>query len=242
MAKWLTTLSVLVLVQLLTMPTIGAQAVRNVRERSVNTEQIEQLQQWLERDTQEVAALTELATELAANAGDIAAARLASLRDSLIEVVQRELAQTKERGEFAKTQLQQSSRELRSERRDVRQSRDAVDDNQDLAEVDLLRNTLNRGDDRRDRKDDLADLKAVGAHGQQLGAVLAQLTAAGSEAADAPASPVKLQGTLKTAAVTIDEVLVADLEASTTELQELVKELEEDRRERRGDRRQRRRQ
>ena len=154
MARWRTALSVLALIQLLTMPTIGAQAVRNARERSVNTEQIEQLQQWLERDTQEVAALKELAAELAANAGDIDAARLASVRTSLVEVVQRELAQTKEKGEFAKTQLQQSSRELRSERRDVRQSRDAVDDNQDLAEVDLARNTLNRGDDRRDRKDD----------------------------------------------------------------------------------------
>ena len=50
---------------------------------------------------------------------------------------------------------------------------------------------------------------------------------------------VELQGTLKTAAVTIDQVLVTNLEASTTELQELVKEQEEDRRERRGARRQR---
>ena len=149
MAKRLTTLSVLGLVQLLTMPTIGAQAVRNLRERSANQEQIEQLRQWLERDQQEVAAFKELATELDANAAEGNAARLTSLRDSLIEVVQRELAQTKERGEFAKTQLQQSSRELRSERRDVRRARDAVDDNQDLAEVDLVRNTPARERTRR---------------------------------------------------------------------------------------------
>ena len=239
MAKWLTRLSVLALVQLLTMPTIATQAVPNVRERSANQDQIEQLQQWLERDQKEAAAFKELANELDENAAEGNAARLTSLRDSLIEVVQRELAQTKERGEFAKAQLQQSSRELRSERRDVRRARDAVDDNRDLAEVDLVRNTLNRSDDRRDRKDDIQDIKAAGAQGQQLGAVLAQLTAGESEAADVPASAVELQGRLKTAAVTIDQVLVTDLEANTTELQELVKELEEDRRERRGDRRQR---
>ena len=180
-------------------------------------------------------------TDAAAD-GLVEAARLTALRDSLIEVVQRELAQTQERGEFAKTQLKQSSRELRRERRDVRGARDAVDDNQDLAELDLARNTLNRSDERRDREDDVQDLKAVGAKGQQLGAVLAQLTAAESETADAPTSPVELHSKLKTAVVTIDQVLVTDLEASTTELQELVKELEEDQRERRGDRRQRRRQ
>ena len=217
------------------MPTIGAQTVKSAKE------QVEQLQQWLERDQQEVATFKVLATELHGTAAEGDAARLTSLRDSLIEVVQRELAQTQERGEFAKTQLKQSSRELRRERRDVRGASDAVDDNQDLAELDLARNTLNRNDDRRDRKDDVQDLKAVGAQGQQLGAVLAQLTATESEAAYAITSPVGLQSQLKTAAVTIDQVLVTDLEANTTELQELVKEVEEDQRERRGDRRQRRR-
>ncbi len=238
MAKWLTTLSVLALVQLLTMPTIGAQAVRNVRERSVNTEQIEQLQQWLERDTQEVAALTELATELAANAGDIAAARLASLRDSLVEVVQRELAQTKERGEFAKTQLSKAHASFAASAatfasRATPSTTTRVWPRSICGGIPSIEVTTDGT-----AKTTWRTSRPSAAHGQPLGAVLAQLTAARSEAADAPASPVKLQGTLQTAAVTIDEVLVADLEASTTELQELVKELEE---ERRGDRRQRRR-
>jgi hypothetical protein len=77
----------------------------------------------------------------------------------LIFAMVREISKTEEEVERAVREQRQTRREVDPERRGIRQSLDADEDEKDGAGVDRVRNNLSRIDDRKDLNDDKADTK-----------------------------------------------------------------------------------
>ena len=215
---------------------VFAQIGRNVVERGQDKKQIKQSQEWLARDQAELQAFQKLIADLQAAGQSGDRENYASFHAKLSEAMTRELEQSKIKADLAKKEVRQSSRELRSERRDVRESREADEDDEDWAEFDRVRDNLQRGDDRRDRKDDVADLKQAGGRAQRQGQLLAQFAAAAEASTDDSTSANASQTAIAKEFV---KVMQADISATRIELEEDATELKEDRRETRQDRRKR---
>lgn len=226
----------------------AADATRNVRERSLDRKQIKQAKKWLARDQEELKSFQQLIAQFdtAHKGGDPEA--LKATYSKVGAAMKSELEQVKAKAEQYKKELRQSRRELRSERHEVRDDRDRkddeffnddlVDDNEDHAEADLVRDTLNRGDDRRDKRDDRNDLKGLAARAQQMGEIATQFTSAMPGQANGTPLPLEKQRVLL---VQFQEAMRAEIEDTERELKEDEKELKEDRRETRQGRRKRRR-
>jgi len=215
---------------------VFAQIGRDFVERGQDKKQIERSKEWLARDQAELQEFQKLVADLQAAGQSGDRENYASFHAKLSEAMTRELEQSKVKADLAKKEARQSSRELRSERRDVRESREADEDGEDWAEFDRVRDNLQRGDDRRDRKDDVADLKQAGGRAQRQGQLLAQFTATDEASVDDPRSASASQTAI---AKEFISVMQADIGATRVELQEDATELKEDRRETRQDRRKR---
>ena len=208
----------------------------NPRQKKQDRDQLEQGKEGIARDQEELKAFQQSVAEFqgAQESGD--KEKMQETYQGLLASMKRELEQGQVKAEQYKKEMQQSSRELRGERRDVRGTREDVDDNVDYAEASQVRNAAQRGDDRRDRKDDKSDLEMLAEGLQQQGAILQQL--ASPEALTAPDPETALANVNKLVGQ-FQQLMVADLEASGAEMEEDAAELKEDRREGRSDRRQR---
>ncbi len=208
----------------------------NARQKKQDRDQIEQGKEGMARDQAEIQAFQQAVAEFqgAHESGDMD--KLQEAYQGLLASMKRELEQGQEKAEQYKKELQQSSRELRGERRDVRRSREDVDDNAEYAEAAQVRNAAQRGDDRRDRKDDKSDLEMLAEGLKQQGAILQQLAA--PDALMTP-DPETALANVNELVGQFQQLMVADLEASKGEMEEDAQELKEDRRESRSDRRQR---
>ena len=208
----------------------------NPLQKKQDRDQLEQGKEGIARDQEELKAFQQTVAEFqgAQESGDMD--KLQEAYQGLLASMKRELEQGQEKAEQYKKELQQSSRELRGERRDVRRSREDVDDNVEYAEAAQVRNAAQRGDDRRDRKDDKSDLEMLAEGLKAQGAILQQLAAPDALTTPDPetafANANQLMGQFQ-------QLMVADLEASKGEMEEDAQELKEDRRESRSDRRQR---
>ncbi len=208
----------------------------NPRQKKQDRDQLEQGKEGIARDQEELKAFQQTVAEFqgAQQSGD--KEKLQETYQGLLASMKRELEQGQAKAEQYKKEMQQSSRELRGERRDVRGSREDVDDNVEYAEASQVRNAAQRGDDRRDRKDDKSDLEMLAEGLSQQGAILQQL--ASPEALTAP-DPETALANVNELVGQFQQLMVADLQASGAEMEEDAKELQEDRREGRSDRRQR---
>jgi hypothetical protein len=208
----------------------------NPRQKKQDRDQLEQGKEGIARDQEELQAFQQTVAEFqgAQQSGDME--KLQESYQGLLASMKRELEQGQAKAEQYKKEMQQSSRELRGERRDVRGSREDVDENVDYAEEAQVRNAAQRGDDRRDRKDDKSDLETLAEGLSQQGAILQQL--ASPEALTAP-DPETALANVNELVGQFQQLMVADLQASGAEMEEDAKELKEDRRESRSDRRQR---
>ena len=208
----------------------------NPRQKKQDRDQLEQGKEGIARDQEEFKAFQQTVAEFqgAQESGD--KEKLQETYQGLLASMKREVEQGQVKAEQYKKEMQQSSRELRGERRDVRGSREDVDENVDYAEEAQVRNAAQRGDDRRDRKDDKSDLQTLGEGLKQQGAILQQL--ASPEALTAP-DPETALANVNEMVGQFQQLMVAELEASGAEMQEDSKELKEDRREGRSDRHQR---
>ena len=208
----------------------------NPRQKKQDRDQLEQGKEGIARDQEELKAFQQALAEFqgAQESGD--KEKMQETYQGLLASMKRELEQGQAKAEQYKKELQQSSRELRGERRDVRRTREDVDDNVDYAEASQVRNAAQRGDDRRDRKDDKSDLEMLAEGLKQQGAILQQL--ASPEALTAP-DPETAMAKVNELVGQFQQLMVADLQASGAEMEEDAKELQEDRREGRSDRRQR---
>ncbi len=208
----------------------------NPRQKKQDRDQLEQGKEGIARDQEELKAFQQTVAEFqgAQQSGD--KEKLQETYQGLLASMKREVEQGQAKAEQYKKEMQQSSRELRGERRDVRGSREDVDENVDYAEGSQVRNAAQRGDDRRDRKDDKSDLETLAEGLKQQGAILQQL--ASPEALTAP-DPETALANVNELVGQFQQLMVADLEASGAEMEEDAKELKEDRREGRSDRRQR---
>ncbi len=208
----------------------------NPRQKKQDRDQLEQGKEGIARDQEELKAFQQTVAEFqgAQQSGD--KEKLQETYQGLLASMKRELEQGQAKAEQYKKEMQQSSRELRGERRDVRGSREDVDDNVEYAEASQVRNAAQRGDDRRDRKDDKSDLEMLAEGLKQQGAILQQL--ASPEALTAP-DPETALANVNELVGQFQQLMVADLQASGAEMEEDAKELQEDRREGRSDRRQR---
>ncbi len=208
----------------------------NPRQKKQDRDQLEQGKEGIARDQEELKAFQQTVAEFqgAQQSGD--KEKLQETYQGLLASMKREVEQGQAKAEQYKKEMQQSSRELRGERRDVRGSREDVDENVDYAEGSQVRNAAQRGDDRRDRKDDKSDLEMLAEGLKQQGAILQQL--ASPEALTAP-DPETALANVNELVGQFQQLMVADLEASGAEMEEDAKELKEDRREGRSDRRQR---
>lgn len=215
---------------------VFAQIGRNVVERGRDRNQISRSKEWLARDQAELQEFQKLVVNLQAAGQSGERENYASLHAKLAEAMKREFEQSKAKAGLAKKEVRQSSRELRSERRDVRESREADKDDEDWAEFDRVRDNLQRGDDRRDRRDDVADLKKAGGRAQRQGQLLAKFTATDETSTDDRAAVNANQTAIAKEFISI---MQADIGATRIELQEDATELKEDRRETRQDRRKR---
>jgi len=208
----------------------------NARQKKQDRDQLEQGKEGIARDQEEIKAFQQAVAEFqgAQESGDMD--KLQEAYQGLLASMKRELDQGQEKAEQYKKEMQQSSRELRGERRDVRGSREDVDENVDYAEEAQVRNAAQRGDDRRDRKDDKSDLETLAEGLKQQGAILQELATPDALTTPDPetafANANQLMGQFQ-------QLMIADLEASGGEMEEDAKELKEDRREGRSDRRQR---
>ena len=210
---------------------------RNAAERVSDTAQIKHDKEVLERDKGELDAFARhlAAFDAASNANDQTA--MDAARALLISDMRREVEQAQARVKQAQAETQQSSRELRSERGDVREDREEVDDRNLLrrkeeAEDDLVRDQVQRGDDRRDRRDDIGDQKAAQARAENQAKILAAVTAVELLAIDDETAFTHERGLMQK----FVDLLKADLEATQKEVQEDTRERREDRRESRHDR------
>ncbi len=208
----------------------------NPRQKKQDRDQLEQGKEGIARDQEELKAFQQTVAEFqgAQQSGD--KEKLQETYQGLLASMKRELEQGQAKAEQYKKEMQQSSRELRGERRDVRGSREDVDDNVEYAEEAQVRNAAQRGDDRRDRKDDKSDLEALAEGLKQQGAILQQL--ASPDALTVP-DPETALANVNELVGQFQQLMVADLQASGAEMEEDAKELQEDRREGRSDRRQR---
>jgi hypothetical protein len=208
----------------------------NARQKKQDRDQLEQGKEGIARDQEEIKAFQQAVAEFqgAQESGDMD--KLQEAHQGLLASMKRELEQGQEKAEQYKKEMQQSSRELRGERRDVRGSREDVDENVDYAEEAQVRNAAQRGDDRRDRKDDKSDLETLAEGLKQQGAILQELASPDALTTPDPETAFtnanQLMGQFQ-------QLMIADLEASGGEMEEDAKELKEDRRESRSDRRQR---
>ncbi len=217
----------------------------NPRQKKQDRDQLEQGKEGIARDQEELQAFQQSVAEFqgAQQSGDME--KLQESYQGLLVSMKREVEQGQVKAEQYKKEMQQSSRELRGERRDVRQTREDVEENDDrpgdygdveYAEGAQARNAVQRGDDRRDRKDDKSDLQTLAEGLKQQGAILQQLASPDALTVPDPetafANANQLMGQFQ-------QLMVADLEASGGEMEEDAKELKEDRRESRSDRRQR---
>ncbi len=208
----------------------------NVRQRKQDRDQLEQGKEGMARDQEELQAFQQAVAEFegAQQSGDTQ--KLQEVYQGLLVSMKREVEQGQEKAEQYKKEFQQSSREVRGERRDVRRAREDVDENVDYAEAAQVRDAVQRGDDRRDRKDDKSDLETLAEGLKQQGEILQQL--ASPDALTTP-DPETALANVNELVGQFQQLMVADLEASKTEMEEDAKELKEDRRESRSDRRQR---
>ena len=208
----------------------------NPRQKKQDRDQLEQGKEGMARDQEELQAFQQSVADFqgAQQSGDME--KLQETYQGLLVSMTREVEQGQAKAEQYKKEMQQSSRELRGERRDVRGSREDVDENVDYAEEAQVRNAAQRGDDRRDRKDDKSDLQTLAEGLKQQGAILQQL--ASPEALTAP-DPETAMAKVNELVGQFQQLMVADLQASGAEMEEDAKELKEDRREGRSDRRQR---
>ncbi len=208
----------------------------NARQRKQDRDQLEQGKEGMARDQEELQAFQQAVAEFegAQQSGDTQ--KLQEAYQGLLVSMKREVEQGQEKAEQYKKEFQQSSREVRGERRDVRRAREDVDENVDYAEAAQVRDAVQRGDDRRDRKDDKSDLETLAEGLKQQGAILQQL--ASPDALTTP-DPETALANVNELVGQFQQLMVADLEASKTEMEEDAKELKEDRRESRSDRRQR---
>ncbi len=210
----------------------------NARQRKQDRDQLEQGKEAAARDQQELQTFQQVVAEFqgAQQSGDME--KLQEAYQGLLASMKREVEQGQEKAEQYKKEFQQSSREVRGERRDVRRAREDVDENVDYAEAAQVRDAAQRGDDRRDRRDDKSDLQTLAERLKQQGHILQQLASP-----DALTTPdrEKAFANVNELVGQFQQLMVADLEAGKTEMEEDAKELKEDRRETRSDRRQRRR-
>ncbi len=208
----------------------------NPRQKKQDRDQLEQGKEGMARDQEELQAFQQSVAEFQGTqqSGDME--KLQEIYQGLLASMKREVEQGQAKAEQYKKEMQQSSRELRGERRDVRQTSEDVDENVDYAEGAQVRNAVQRGDDRRDRKDDKSDLETLAQRLTQQGDILQQLSS--PEALTTPDSETALANVNELVGQ-FQQLMVADLEASKTEMEEDAKELQEDRREGRSDRRQR---
>ena len=208
----------------------------NARQRKQDRDQLEQGKEAAARDQEELQAFQQAVAEFqgAQQSGDTQ--KLQEVYQGLLVSMKREVEQGQEKAEQYKKEFQQSSREVRGERRDVRRAREDVDENVDYAEAAQVRDAVQRGDDRRDRRDDKSDLETLAGGLKQQGAILQQL--ASPDALTTP-DPETALANVNELVGQFQQLMVADLEASKTEMEEDAKELKEDRRESRSDRRQR---
>ncbi len=208
----------------------------NPRQKKQDRDQLEQGKEGIARDQEELKAFQQTVAEFqgAQQSGDME--KLQETYQGLLASMKRELEQGQVKAEQYKKEMQQSSRELRGERRDVRGTREDVDDNVDYAEASQVRNAAQRGDDRRDRKDDKSDLETLAEGLKQQGEILQQL--ASPDALTTP-DPETAFANVSELVGQFQQLMVADLGAGKTEMEEDAKELKEDRRETRSDRRQR---
>ena len=217
----------------------------NPRQKKQDRDQLEEGKEGMARDQEELQAFQQSVAEFqgAQQSGDME--KLQETYQGLLASMTREVEQGQAKAEQYKKEMQQSSRELRGERRDVRQTREDVEENDDrpgdyddvdYAEGAQARNAVQRGDDRRDRKDDKSDLQTLAEGLKQQGAILQQL--ASPDALTVP-DPKTALANANELVGQFQQLMVADLEASGAEMEEDAKELKEDRRESRTDRRQR---
>ena len=208
----------------------------NPRQKKQDRDQLEAGKEGMDRDQEELQAFQQSVTEFQGAQQSVDTEKLQEAYQGLLASMKREVEQGQEKAEQYKKEMQQSGREVRGERRDVRGTREDVDENVDNAEAAQLRNAVQRGDDRRDRKDDKSDLETLAEGLKQQGAILQQL--ASPEALTAP-DPETALSNVNELVGQFQQLMVADLEASGAEMEEDAKELKEDRREGRSDRRQR---
>ena len=208
----------------------------NPRQKKQDRDQLEQEKEGMARDQEELQAFQQSVAEFqgAQQSGDTV--KLQETYQGLLASMKKEVEQGQAKAEQYKKELQQDSRELRGERRDVRQAREDVDENEerpgdrddvDYAEGAQARNAMQRGDDRRDRKDDKSDLEILAEQLEQQGQILQQLSS--PDALTAPDSKTALANVNELVGQ-FQQLMVADLEASKTEMEEDAKELQEDRR------------
>jgi hypothetical protein len=197
---------------------VSAQAARNAREAVQDEVQIARDKQQLVRDQQEVkdfdSMLTDLSPAMDADA-------YAELSGRLRNAMKREHEQAQAKVSQATREVGQSRRELRGERREAAMSASVQD-------------KLQRGDDRRDLRDDRVDRGAAQRRAKHMHSLIAKCEALqpairqGHEGA--MVKNQRLMGEFL-------EVMRADLRATAGELGEDRRERREDRRERRSDRR-----
>jgi len=123
-----------------------AQIGRDFVERGRDKKEIERSKEWLARDQAELQEFQKLIADLQSTGQSGDRENYASFHAKLAEAMTRELEQSKVKADLAKKEARQSSRELRSERRDVQESREADEDDEDWAEFDRVRDNLQRGD------------------------------------------------------------------------------------------------
>ncbi|MCH2046015.1 MAG: DUF724 domain-containing protein [Saprospiraceae bacterium] len=209
---------------------------RNLIERASNTRQIKASKDQLERDKKELAKFKKDIAVLETAYTTKEFGKVATLRKNLVEDMKREIAQSKVKKEQAEREIAQSKSEMRSNNREIRHDRRDFSRGNNTADDrnDLVRDHVNRVDDRRDKRDDKNDLEdIIKRHNNQKKILDAfQATSNIETKAAATESISYLQQFSKT--------LVKDLEATERELREDKGEQREDRRETRDDFRERR--
>jgi cell division septation protein DedD len=212
-------LIILVLAAVIALPSlVSAQAVRNTKEAVQDEVQIARDKTQLVRDQQEIKDFEAMLKDMNPT---MDSATYAELNDRLRHAMKREHEQAQAKIAQANREVAQSRRELRAEQREAAMTASVQD-------------KLQRGDDRRDLRDDRFDRAAAQSRAKRMHSVSAKCEALepaikrGHEAA--MVKNHRLMGEFL-------EIMRADLRATATELGEDRRERREDRRERRSDRR-----
>lgn len=208
---------------------VEAQAVRNNVERAQDHNQIQRDKATIDRDRSEIKQFKAYQAGLysAVDNGKPAVAK--GFHTKLVAAMEQEIKQGKAKIAHAQREVNQSTAEVRSERRDLRNTRGTG-------------RPLATADDRRDKRDDKADLRDDKADRAELKARNARQTEIlGIFRA------VKVNGPNDFAAIRakrnlleeFEQTMIRDMGENWEELREDREELREDRRETREDRRQR---